>query len=929
MPSDQILVGRTTELATLDRLLDDTIAGRPGVVAITGEPGMGKTTVLAELADRAGARGCAVLSGRAEESKPAPLAALLSTMDTRTGLVLLLDDLHWADAPTVARLGDLMRRPPAAPVLIALAFRPRQAPPGLLAVLAPAPGEARTWLDLPPLTPDEVGELLGPQLPAGRCRELYEASGGNPGYLAALREPADQLPAGILAELATLPAGTRAVALAAAVAGDPFDPELVAAIAAVPVAQALDSLDDLAARDLVRPETTARQFRFRHPLVRAAAYHAAGCDAAGCDAAGCDAAGCDAAGCDAAGCDAAGCDAAGCHVAGAGDPGGWRAEDRGGWRRAAHARAAAHLRERGAGATVQAPHVEQGLIDGDEHAIAVLSAAAESAARTTPAAAARWYEVAVRLLADGTDPRRGEFTLRRARALAATGQFAASRDLLTEPLPDPSQQVAAVALGARMQRLLGRYDRALAELTAALDGLPDHSGGDAAALRLELAYLCAQGGRLADAAAWATKVLDGPPPDRPVLLASATGLLALVHAYAGDHGRAGELVDRSVAVLDHLPDSALAGHLDVVQVAWAETVLRRHRDARRHFDRGVTIARRTGQFHVLAPLLFGLSTVETWLGFLAEASEHAESAVELAQTLGERDQYPAVLSALAEVAFQQGRLDDAGRYAREAIQARPDGTFLWTGHAEGVLARIRLATGDPAGCRDYLLQVGGGPDLRRYQVGMRPPWYDVLVQAELARGDLAAATGWADRSAALAPVFGAAEAHALSRARILAAAADPDDAREAVAVVGRVVEHYREVGMRVVEGEARQVLASALAASGDHGRAQEEIRRAKHLFAMSGAQRLYAQVVTEQRRLGAGKRRAGRAVAGHTLTEREHEVARLVSIGHSNRQIAGRLGMSVRTVESHLGHVFAKLGVTSRAGLASRFVASRQPFSSI
>jgi DNA-binding CsgD family transcriptional regulator/tetratricopeptide (TPR) repeat protein len=886
MPADQIFVGRTKELAALDRLLDDAIAGHPGVVAVTGEPGMGKTTVLAELAARAGARGCAVVSGRAEESKPAPLAALLSTMDTRAGLVLLLDDLHRADAATIGLLGDLVRRPPAAPVLFALAFRPRQAPPGLLAVLAPAPGEARTWLDLAPLTRDEVGELLGPETPARRCRELYEASGGNPGYLGALREPAGPPPAGILAELAALPADARSVALAAAVAGDPFDPELVAAIAPVPVAQALASLDALAARDLVRPETTARQFRFRHPLVREAAYHAAGCHAAGCHAAGCHAA------------------------------------DRGDWRRAAHARAAAHLRERGAGATIQAPHVEQGLINGDEHAIAVLSAAAESAARTTPAVAARWYEVAARLLPDPVDPRRGEFTLRRARALAATGQFTASRDLLAEPLPDPSQQVAAVALGARMQRLLGRYDCALAELTAALDGLPDHGGGDAAALRLELAYLCAQGGRLADAAAWATKVLDGPPLDRPVLLAGATGLLALVHAYAGDHRRAGGFVDRSVAVLDHLPDGELAGHLDVIQVAWAETVLRRHRDARRHFDRGVTIARRTGQFHVLTPLLFGLSTVETWLGFLAEAREHAESAVELAETLGERDQYPAALGALAEVAFQQGLLDDAGRYAREAIQARPDGTFLWTGHAEGVLARVSLANGDPAGCRDYLLQVGGGPDLHRYQVGMRPPWYDVLVQAELAGGDLVAATGWADRSAALAPVFGAAEAHALSRARILAAAGDPDDAREAVSVAGRVVEHYREVGMRVVEGEARQVLAAALAASGDHGRAQEEIRRAKHLFATCGAQRLYAQVVTEQRRLGAGKRRAGRAVAGHTLTEREHEVARLVSIGHSNRQIATRLGMSVRTVESHLGHVFAKLGVTSRAGLASRFVAA-------
>jgi DNA-binding CsgD family transcriptional regulator len=82
--------------------------------------------------------------------------------------------------------------------------------------------------------------------------------------------------------------------------------------------------------------------------------------------------------------------------------------------------------------------------------------------------------------------------------------------------------------------------------------------------------------------------------------------------------------------------------------------------------------------------------------------------------------------------------------------------------------------------------------------------------------------------------------------------------------------------------------------------------------------------VTEPRRRGAGTRRTSRAGAGRTLTEREHEIAGLVSMGHSNRQIATRLGMSIRTVESHLGHIFGKLEVTSRAGLASRFIAGGQ-----
>jgi predicted ATPase len=247
MPAEQPPVGRRAELAVLDRLLDDLTAGRPGVVAVTGEPGMGKTAVLSQLAERARARGCEVVPG-------CP-AALLSTVDdvrsARAGtLVLLLDDLHRADAAAIDLLTDLLtgllRRPPAAPVLLALAFRPRQAPPGLLAALAPAPGEARTWLDLPPLTRAETDELLDrvdPALPALRRRELYESSGGNPGYLRALREPGS---AGFVAELAALPAGARMVALAAAVAGDPFDPELVSAIAEITVAAALAGIDELA-----------------------------------------------------------------------------------------------------------------------------------------------------------------------------------------------------------------------------------------------------------------------------------------------------------------------------------------------------------------------------------------------------------------------------------------------------------------------------------------------------------------------------------------------------------------------------------------------------------------------------------------------------------------------------------------------------------
>jgi DNA-binding CsgD family transcriptional regulator len=814
--------------------------------------------------------------------------ALLDTLAAGPGLVLILDDLHWADPGSVELLDYLVRQPTRQPVLIAVALRHRQAPARLWEVLAPAGERTPACLDLAPLTPGEMDELLDPALSVPVRQQLYEASAGNPFYLdtlvraAAVRPVAAGTPVdlslgdpalhpvldALSGELAALTGPGLRVGQAAAVAGDTFDPEMVAELAPMTVAQALAGLDELAARDVARPEASGRGFRFRHPLVRNAVYHTA---------------------------------------------------DRT-WRRAAHTRAARYLRRRGAPAAGRAHHLERSADPGDEQAVAVLIEAAESTAQTVPAVAAHWWEVAAALL-PAVDRRRHELTLRRARAIGATGRFAESRDLLRALLPqvagEPGLDAEATTLCAGMERLLGRHDESLALLTSALGRWAGRDPREAEALKLELAIGSVQGGRLLEAMDWILQVLGGeaarPAPGLEV--AGATGLLALGHAYAGDYDQAREHIERSMALLDGVPDGELARHLGVVEVAWAESILHRNHDARRHFARGVAVARRTGQYHVLAPLLFGLCTAETWLGELSAAREHAEAGVELARTLSERSQYSAVLGGLAEVAFQQGALDEADRYARDAIAALPPEPLLWTGHAEGVIARVRLAQGDPQACVDTLLRAGDGPELSAYQPGMRPPWYDVLVQAELALGRLDAAADWAARSAAVAPVFGADVAHLLSRARILAAAGEPGDAAQAAR---RVADYHRGTGMRITEGDARRVLAGALAAAGDRPGAQEELRRAKDLFAACGARLMYAGVVADQRRTGAGKPRTRTAGGAEQLTEREYEVAALVAAGYSNARVAAQLGVSPKTVQTHLSRVFAKLGVTSRAGLAGR-----------
>jgi predicted ATPase len=201
---------------------------------------MGKTRLLREPATRAGARGHLVLSGAASEFEndlpfsvfvdaldeyvaglePGRLAvlddavqaelahifpslsalagsqlaapqheryrshravrALLEQLAESLPLVLVLDDFHWAVSASAELLGALLRRPPAAAVLIAVALRPRQTPERLAITLERAHRSAvTTRVGLGALTPDEARELLGERFDAVRAALLYQDSGGD------------------------------------------------------------------------------------------------------------------------------------------------------------------------------------------------------------------------------------------------------------------------------------------------------------------------------------------------------------------------------------------------------------------------------------------------------------------------------------------------------------------------------------------------------------------------------------------------------------------------------------------------------------------------------------------------------------------------------------------------------------------------------
>ncbi len=174
------------------------------------------------------------------------VSRLLASVAGDRPLVLVLDDLHWSDGASVELIGALLRRAPAAPVLLALGFRPGQVAERLGPALA---GPYTRRLELPRLSEDEAGELLGAPS-AGSLAAIYRHGGGNPFYLEQLSRvsngealpvaPDEAIGAGTGCP-APWPAHRRRARVApgrvarlldgAAVAGDPFELDLAAAIA--------------------------------------------------------------------------------------------------------------------------------------------------------------------------------------------------------------------------------------------------------------------------------------------------------------------------------------------------------------------------------------------------------------------------------------------------------------------------------------------------------------------------------------------------------------------------------------------------------------------------------------------------------------------------------------------------------------------------
>ncbi len=207
--------------------------------------------------------------------------------------------------------------------------------------------------------------------------------------------------------------------------------------------------------------------------------------------------------------------------------------------------------------------------------------------------------------------------------------------------------------------------------------------------------------------------------------------------------------------LDTLDDGALSGRLDTAYyLGFAEFFCEHYDDAIRHFRRGISVSRASGQGQFVIPMTIGLAHALEVRGRLDEAAEAADAAVEGARLWGNDQMLCFALTADAWVSALRGELDRARSAGAEAMA-------LLDGLDESVLSRAtrvhvaaaQLEAGEPEGCL-AAMSAGGAPEFAGVEPGRRAWLYAILARAELALGRPGAAADWVQRGEAAADGLG-------------------------------------------------------------------------------------------------------------------------------------------------------------------------------
>ncbi|PVZ13204.1 AAA family ATPase [Actinomycetospora cinnamomea] len=902
------ILEREHELAVLETVVGAAVGGRGGLAWIEGPPGIGKTRLLAAararadgravLAARGGrlerdfafgvvrglfepllvARGDALLTGAARLAAPALAPGrvsggevdaagtlhgvywLVANLAEQGPVLLVVDDAHLADTASLRALAYLARRVAELPVAIVLAAQAPDAHLEPAVVDALREAEVTTVLRPGPLSPAAVGALAAARCgsaPPGFVRACHEATAGNPllvrALLAAVLEAGAAPGPEAVAEQAPAVVARFVARRLRDAGGD------AAAVAdAVAVLGGAAELRHVAAVSGLDPDrvtraaetlVAARLLCPGRPLTLAhSLVEQAVADRLGPAA-----------------------------------------------RHRAHRRAADVLAADGAGGERVAAHLLHTEAFGDPTVVAWLRRAGrEALAKGAPETARAYLQRAV---AEPPPPEERAAVLHELGAATARVSHTDGVALLDEAFATATHPrlrgLVALDLARALQATLA-FPRALEVLDEARAGLDD--GSEAA---LELAAAAAGLARRDPArraeAVRLTHALrrEGRLPARGGAILLATTAL---EALQTDHDTTAVDMARealAATLREPVPDPAVVlpattvlvaiDHLDPVRAA-AETMLA---GARR---RGSTV-----DFTAASVLRTQTRYLQ---GDLVEAEADARLADALAVEHGLHTARRYTLGWLVVVLVERGAVEEAA-----AVLAAGEGH---TGLAYLLAARgrLRLAQGRAAEARDDFAACGERLRLRGMAHPNLLPWRTGLAAALHRLGDEEAAVRAADDAVATGRRYGSPRALA--------------DALRTRGLVGGTIAPLREAvtlleptPARLELARARVDLGAALRRGNQRVAARTELAAGQDLARRCGADPLVERAREELGAAGARPRRM--AVTGaDSLTAAERRVADLAADGLSNREVAQALFVTAKTVETHLGHVYRKLGVTGR-----------------
>ena len=911
-----VVIGRDSELAAVDAALTAAMTGHGGCVMITGEPGIGKSRLALETAVRAASRGIRVVVGRAVpqsataayrplsdalmqllRDRPLPadvamepwwpaLDALLPGMTgpapasgsaggevspgvrsealiqllrrlAPQGLVIVLEDLHWADPDTVALMEYLSEHLDGESLLCVLTLRANRPSAALDAArrLRGRPGVLHLGLDR--LSDADMADMVracvpeaGPEL----LRRVQASAEGVPllveDLLASPGLP-DSFAETVRERLAGFSAPQRSVIRAAAILGRHFDWELLADVSGQSADLVAETLELAVEQLLVSVDGTA--FRFRHALTRDAVLDTMLPPRQRALAASALAV----------------LDTAHPRLEGSLRELAVDLADRAGQRR----RAGLLLRESGAqalawgalatatGTLRRAADLLEGTPERDRAELALVESLA-LAGRVEEAAAAGG-QLITRLGTESVELRT-EVHLRLSQAAVAASRWQMARHHL-----GAARRLAGASPPAGVRARIGVLD---AEVAFAADDL------DKARLLAEKVLTAGDG--TPDVRCHALELIGRSHRLRDLSAARSAFERALVTAETAD------LPLWRLRALHELGTIDLFDHAGVERLTEA-----------RH------AAERLGAVSTAAILDLQLAAAYTCRWELGTCDDHAQAAVAAAERLGLNQVRAKALAVLAGSAAMRADAEQAERYAAQAIAADPDDRMLdgfrWASRgAVALLGDDAAAAADPYGRGMAILAQLPNAE----PAGLRALW--PLLLAALGDRRAAAAIEEAYQLGVGAfrmnrSLLGYAEA-------VLAGRAGHQQRASELAVAS-------DAGFTNCEGwgDLARFCAAPAALAGGWGHPVRWLAAAEAGFDRRGLPRL------AERCRELVKESQPNPWASEGITDREADVLRLVTEGLTNKQIAARLNLSPRTVEKHVESLLRKTGAPSRTGLVA------------